>query len=125
MLGAAIGAKLVLMRKFDTNKAAEIVEQEGVHTVGGVPHLVMQIVEQLDPNKPLKLDGFSFGGGPAAARLPGDVRRKLKNVSPAQGYGLTEVNSVATSVAGEDYVQRESDFFSLLRFFRAFSLTRP
>ncbi|GAA6011454.1 hypothetical protein JCM11491_002792 [Sporobolomyces phaffii] len=106
MLGAAIGAKLVLMRKFDTVKAAEIVEDEGVHTVGGVPHLVMQIVEQLDPKKPLKLDGFSFGGGPAAARLPGDVRRKLKNVSPAQGYGLTEVNSVATSVAGEDYVQR-------------------
>lgn len=105
-LGTAIGAKLVLMRKFDSLKAAELVESEGVHTVGGVPHLVMQITEQLDPKRPLKLDGFSFGGGPAAARLPGDVRRKLKSVSPAQGYGLTEVNSVATSVAGDDYVER-------------------
>ncbi|GAA5964770.1 hypothetical protein JCM3765_002549 [Sporobolomyces pararoseus] len=106
MLGSAIGAKMVLMRKFDAVKAAEVVEQEGVHTVGGVPHLVMQMYEQLDPKKSTKLDGFSFGGGPAAARLPGDVKRKLKNVSPAQGYGLTEVNSVATSVAGEDYVER-------------------
>ncbi|GAA5894576.1 class I adenylate-forming enzyme family protein [Sporobolomyces salmoneus] len=105
MLATAIGAKMILMHKFDAVKAAEIVEKEGVHTVGGVPHLVMQMYEQLDPNKSTKLDGFSFGGGPAAARLPGDVKRKLKNVSPAQGYGLTEVNSVATSVAGEDYVQ--------------------
>ncbi|GAA5846742.1 hypothetical protein JCM3766R1_005051 [Sporobolomyces carnicolor] len=106
MLGCAIGAKMVLMRKFDAEQAADLVEREGVHTVGGVPHLVMQMYERLDPLKSTKLDGFSFGGGPAAARLPGDVKRKLKNVSPAQGYGLTEVNSVATSVAGEDYVQR-------------------
>ena len=75
MLGTAIGAKMVLMRKFDAVKAAEVVEQEGVHTVGGVPHLVMQMYEQLDPKKSTKLDGFSFGGGPAAARLPGEVKR--------------------------------------------------
>ncbi|GAA5924007.1 class I adenylate-forming enzyme family protein [Sporobolomyces koalae] len=106
MLATAIGAKIVLMHKFDAVRAAEIVEREGVHTVGGVPHLVMQMYAQLDPHKATKLDGFSFGGGPAASRLPGDVKKKLPNVSPAQGYGLTEVNSVATSVAGEDYVQR-------------------
>ncbi|GAA6059165.1 hypothetical protein JCM10212_005510 [Sporobolomyces blumeae] len=105
-LGTAIGAKMVLMRKFDPVRAAKLVEEEGVHTVGGVPHLVMQMYEHLDPNKGIKVDGFSFGGGPASTRLPKDVKDKLPAVSPAQGYGLTEVNSVATSFAGDDYLQR-------------------
>lgn len=75
----------------------------------------MQMYEQLDPKKKLKIEGFSFGGGPAAERLPGDVRRKLPMVSPAQGYGLTEVNSVATSFGGDDYVEREPFlFFSIV-----------
>lgn len=113
LIGTALGAKIVLMHKFDPAKAAVLVEEEGVHVVGGVPHLVMQMYEQLDPKKKLKIEGFSFGGGPAAERLPGDVRRKLPMVSPAQGYGLTEVNSVATSFGGDDYVERESS--SLLR----------
>ncbi|GAA5863277.1 hypothetical protein JCM1840_007466 [Sporobolomyces johnsonii] len=106
MLLTALGGKIVLMRKFDPVKSSDIIRREGITSVGGVPHMVMQLVEHLEPSGELKLDGFSFGGGPASTRLPGDVKKKLPDVSAAQGFGLTEVNSVATSFAGNDYILR-------------------
>ncbi|GAA5949329.1 hypothetical protein JCM21900_005606 [Sporobolomyces salmonicolor] len=106
MLLTALGGKIVLMRKFDPVKASHIIRREGITSMGGVPHMVMQLIEHLEPSGELKLDGFSFGGGPASTRLPSDVKKKLPEVSAAQGFGLTEVNSVATSFAGDDYILR-------------------
>ncbi|GAA5987527.1 hypothetical protein JCM11641_007175 [Rhodosporidiobolus odoratus] len=113
LLHTTIGAKIVLVHKFTPSTAASLIRSEGITTAGGVPHMVQDIIEEIDRSKEgwkgLKLEGFSYGGGPASARLPELARKRLsgKGQSGAsQGYGLTEVNSVATGIVGEDYYAR-------------------
>ncbi|GAA6042818.1 hypothetical protein JCM8097_004444 [Rhodosporidiobolus ruineniae] len=110
----AMGGKLVLMHKFSPSSAVQLLRREGITTAGGVPNMVMQIMDELSQDRDgkgwegLKLEGFSFGGGPASERLPGEARRRFKSGLPgaSQGYGLTEVNSVATGHVCEDYYRR-------------------
>ncbi|BGP18940.1 hypothetical protein JCM10213_001961 [Rhodosporidiobolus nylandii] len=108
----AMGGKLVLMHKFSPAAAAALIRSEGISVAGGVPNMVMQIIDELDregwEGLEGKLEGFSYGGGPASDRLPGMARDRLKGsqAGASQGYGLTEVNSVATGVVGEDYYSR-------------------
>lgn len=50
--------------------------------------MVLELVEKLD-GKDHKIEGLSFGGGPASIKLPETVDKLLPGIPAGQGYGLT------------------------------------
>ncbi|BGP29607.1 hypothetical protein JCM10296v2_001346 [Rhodotorula toruloides] len=105
----AVGGKIVLMHKFVPRLAASLVLSESILAIGGIPNIVSQILDELDRLNAwdrVKLEGLSYGGGPPSSRLPMESKKRLPNASAAQGYGLSEVNSVATGFSGDDYIMR-------------------
>ncbi|KAJ3337796.1 hypothetical protein HDU93_000471 [Gonapodya sp. JEL0774] len=100
-LTTAGGMKLVIMHKWDAGEALRLIEKEKITTAGGVPSMVWQMVEHPDWAKRdlSSLEGFSFGGAPAAPELVRAVRGRLPLGSASNGYGLTETSSA-------DYVRK-------------------
>ncbi|KAJ7638791.1 hypothetical protein FB45DRAFT_903836 [Roridomyces roridus] len=89
------GGKIVFMRKWNTKEAARLIRQEKLTSAGGVPSMSSDLIESELVGYPL--DGLSFGGAPTANILLTRAQAAFPNVTVAQGYGLTETNSIATS----------------------------
>jgi acyl-CoA synthetase (AMP-forming)/AMP-acid ligase II len=79
--------QIVMMRKWDVANAAFLIKKERVTLAGGVPHMVMELVELLE-GEDHALEGLTFGGAPASSRLPETVARFVPGVPAGQGYGL-------------------------------------
>ncbi|KAI0068682.1 acetyl-CoA synthetase-like protein [Artomyces pyxidatus] len=106
MIGTMTGMKVVLMRKWVTEHAARILREENVAIAGGVPSMVTDLLGSSAVGHPL--DGVLFGGASPPDWLAKGLREKFPNTAMSQGYGLTETNSVAVGVAGEDYICRST-----------------
>ncbi|SCZ96539.1 BZ3500_MvSof-1268-A1-R1_Chr8-2g10278 [Microbotryum saponariae] len=104
-LGTAIGAKIVLIRKWDAEEAASLILKEQLSSVSGIPFMATEVVAVLRKRGASHLlESVSVGGAPSSGGLPKDVGKI--GAAPGQGYGATEVSSMATSVVGEDYLLR-------------------
>ncbi|KAI0092719.1 hypothetical protein BDY19DRAFT_501652 [Irpex rosettiformis] len=103
MLASSQGSKLVLMRKWEPKEAARLIKAENVRIAGGVPSMVSDLLDVVGPDA---LDSLLFGGAAAPEQLPGKALAAFPNTISGQGYGMTETNSVAVSIAGEDYAHR-------------------
>jgi long-chain acyl-CoA synthetase len=104
----AAGGKLVLMHHWDPERALEMIERERITTFGGVPAMVMQVLDS--PNFAKRdtssVKGIAYGGAPAPAELVRRISQHFPAGSPSNGYGLTETSSVTTMNNGEDYVRK-------------------
>jgi long-chain acyl-CoA synthetase len=104
----AAGNKLVMMHHWDPERALELIERERITTFGGVPAMVMQVIDS--PNFAARdtssVRAVAYGGAPA----PPDLVRRIKEYfpvgSPSNGYGLTETSSVTTMNTGDDYIRK-------------------
>ena len=109
-----LGAKLVLMRKWDPEEAMRLIEREKVTAFGGVPSMAWQVMESPNFAKHdlSTVESIGYGGAPAA---PARVERsgaKFPKVTASNGYGLTETSSLASQNAGVNY-QRKPDSVGL------------
>ena len=107
MGSVAAGNTFVLMYKWDTVKAFEIIEREKVNSTGGVPTIAWQLLEHPDREKYdlSSLEAVAYGGAPSAPELV----RKIKEVFgalPGNGWGMTETMATVTSHSSEDYLNR-------------------
>ena len=102
------GVKMVLMHRWSPSKALELIEQEKITGLTGVPTMIWQLLECPDfPTRDTSsIEGMGYGGAAAAPELTQRVRELLPNFWPGQGYGATETTSVATANAGEDYLRK-------------------
>ena len=102
----AFGGKLVMMYKWDPERALELIERERLSSFGGVPAMVWQVLESPSFAKRdlSSVRSVGYGGAPAAPELVRRIREAFPAVSPGNGYGLTETSSVTTYNAGADYV---------------------
>ena len=102
----AFGGKLVMMYKWDPERAIELIERERISSFGGVPAMVWQVLESPSFSKRdlSSVTSVGYGGAPAAPELVRRIKEAFPKVSPGQGYGLTETSSVTTLNGGEDYV---------------------
>jgi long-chain acyl-CoA synthetase len=110
MLSYATGAKLVLMApgRFEPSRAMEVIEQERVTAIGGVPTIMWRIIEAPDFAKHdlSSVTRISYGGAPAAPELVEQIKEVFPKARSTltTAYGLTETASVATANTGDDYV---------------------
>jgi long-chain acyl-CoA synthetase len=104
----AAGGKLVMMHHFDPERALELIETERISTFGGVPTMVMQVLDS--PNFAKRdtssVRAVSYGGAPAPPELVRRIKEHFTVGQPSQGYGLTETSSVTSMNSGDDYVRK-------------------
>jgi long-chain acyl-CoA synthetase len=98
--------RLICMYKWDAEVAAELIERERVTAFGAPPAMTGDLVRVA---RRLGRDLSSLGlvGGGGAARAPEQVRAiegAFPYALPATGWGMTETNSIGTSIAGADYI---------------------
>ena len=98
------GMKIVLMQRWDVDRAIELSEAEDITGLRGVPTMARDLLysPRLDPSK-LDIGSFSSGGAAVPSDLP---RRALElfgdSIQIVSGYGATETtNSVAINVGDE------------------------
>ncbi len=104
----AVGGKLVMMRRWDPERALELIEREHITVFGGVPTMAWQILNSPDFDKrdTSSVRTVGYGGAPA----PPELLRRIKHHFPlgnaSNGYGLTETSAVTSMNSGDDYVRR-------------------
>jgi len=102
------GGTLVLMRRWDPEVALDLIEQERVTGVSGVPTMAWELVNSPSARTRDLSSLRSLAGGGAAA--PPELVRRIEAVLPSTGtgtgYGMTETSSLAASIGGVDYRER-------------------
>ncbi len=70
MTNTAAGGKIVIMHHFDPERALQLIEREKIGTFGGVPAMVMQVLDSPNFAKydTSSIRGVSYGGAPGPAR---------------------------------------------------------
>src|SRR5438270_429632 len=104
----AFGGKLVIMYKWDPERALELIEREEVTNFGGVPSMVWQVLDSPDFAKrdTSSVQAIGYGGAPAPPELVKRIKEHFPTGSASNGYGLTETSSVSTMNAGLDYERK-------------------
>ena len=104
----AAGGKLVMMHHFDPDRALELIERERIGTFGGVPSMVMQVLDSPNFSKfdTSSIRSVSYGGAPAPPDLVRRIREAWPVGQPSNGYGLTETSSVTSMISGGDYMAK-------------------
>ena len=107
MLGCfASGLKLVIMYKWDPERALELIEREQVTNFVGVPTQSWDLLQsprfaEFDTSSLVSVGG---GGAPAPPELVRKVSSSFAKASPNIGYGMTETNAYGPQNGGEDYL---------------------
>jgi len=102
------GAKLAMIRKWDPEKAMQLIQDEKLTQMGGVPTIAWQIIEHPSrPNYDLSsLETVAYGGAPSAPELVRKIKEIWPKSLPGNGWGMTETSATATSNSAEDYENR-------------------
>lgn len=102
----ANGLKLVMMYKWDPDRALELIERERVSNFVGVPTQSWDLLEsprfgEFDTSSLVSVGG---GGAPAPPELVRRVAASFTQGRPAIGYGMTETNAYGPQNSGTDYL---------------------
>lgn len=104
---SGLGAKIVLMRKWDVGEALRLIEREKINLLGGVPTMPLQLLA--DPRHRdydlSSLVGCLYGGAPAPTRLPSAIAVEL-GAEASTGWGMTETASTLLHNTGAEYRNR-------------------
>jgi long-chain acyl-CoA synthetase len=103
---ALTGGTIVLMHRWNPERALELIERERVTNFGGVPTMAWQVLTSpaFDKYDTSSLTGVSYGGAPAPPALVDKIKERLPDRVPGNGYGLTETSSVTTYNGGINYL---------------------
>jgi long-chain acyl-CoA synthetase len=102
----ASGLKLVMMYRWDAERALELIERERVTNFVGVPTQSWDLLEsprfaETDTSSLVSVGG---GGAPAPPKLVQRVASSFRTGKPSIGYGMTETNAYGPGHSGTDYV---------------------
>lgn len=102
----ASGIKLVIMYRWDAEKALQLIESERVTTFVGVPTQSWDLLESPNFHKydTSSLAAIAGGGAPAPPTLVKRVDEEFAGGRPAIGYGMTETNGYGPGNSGDDYI---------------------
>ncbi|MEY2455877.1 MAG: steroid-24-oyl-CoA synthetase [Acidimicrobiaceae bacterium] len=103
----ASGLKLVMMRKWDPERALELIERERVTNFVGVPTQSWDLLEapSFATTDTSSLVSVGGGGAPAPPQLVKRVSSNFAKASPGIGYGMTETNAYGPQNTGVDYIE--------------------
>ena len=109
------GGKIVLMYRWDPERAMQLMERERVTGFGGAQAMAWQVIEHPAFGRfdLASVESIAYGGAPSAPELVTRIMERFPKGIPGNGYGLTETSSVTSQNAAEDY-QRKPDSAGLV-----------
>ena len=104
----ATGYKLVMMYKWNPDRALELIEREKVTVFVGVPTMSWDLLESPDfaSRDTSSLQSVGGGGAPAPPELVQRIEKGFRRGRPGIGYGMTETNAFGPGNSGDDYLER-------------------
>ncbi len=106
LLGLWIGLKVVIMYKWDPQRAVELIEREKVSRFACVPTMSAELIEaaaamgrNLD-----SLRTIDSGGARRPAAQLRAIAEAVPHVLPGNGFGMTETNGVGIGMRGQLYL---------------------
>ncbi len=110
MSAFAGGCKLVMMYRWDAERALELIERERITIFVGVPTMAWDLLESPDFERRDTSSLLNVGGGgaPAPPELVRRVERGFRKGRPGIGYGMTETNAYGPQNSGDDYLRKPS-----------------
>jgi len=98
--------KLVMMYKWDPERALALIERHKVTSFVGVPTQSWDLIESPSFSKfdTSSLTAVGGGGAPAPPTLVARVEESFQQGRPTLGYGMTETNAYGPGNYGDDYV---------------------
>jgi long-chain acyl-CoA synthetase len=109
MLGAFVaGNELVMMYRWDPERALELIERERVTNLVGVPTQSWDLLESprfgdFDTSSLVSVGG---GGAPMPPQMVERLDRSFSKGRPQLGYGMTETNAYGPGHSGDDLVRK-------------------
>ena len=102
ILPIALGQKVVMMYKWDSTRALELIEQERVTSLATVPAIILDVLNhpRFDEFDTASLMRVSAAGAATPAGLPDLIRAKVGNPSSSAGFGMTETMAVGATMSG-------------------------
>lgn len=100
--------RLVSMYRWDAQQGAQLIERERISSFIA-PAAMTGDLERLARAGRHDLGSLLSVGGGGAPRAPEQVhkiRQSFANAMPGTGWGMTETNSIGTTIGGEDYLAR-------------------
>jgi long-chain acyl-CoA synthetase len=98
--------KLVMMYRWEPERALQLIERHRVTNFVGVPTQSWDMLENPNFSKydTSSLSAVGGGGAPAPPKLVARVESSFKKGRPSIGYGMTETNAYGPGNFGDDYV---------------------
>jgi long-chain acyl-CoA synthetase len=98
--------KLVMMYRWEPERALELIERHRVTNFVGVPTQSWDLLENPNFHKydTSSLTAVGGGGAPAPPKLVARVEGSFEKGRPSLGYGMTETNAYGPGNYGDDYV---------------------
>lgn len=108
MMGSFVGgANLVMMHKWDPDRALELIEREKATNFVGVPTMSWDLLEAktFAERDTSSLQSVGGGGAPMPPELVQRIEDNFSQGRPGLGYGMTETNAYGPQNSGDAYVQ--------------------
>ena len=102
--------KLVMMYRWEPERALQLIERHKVTSFVGVPTQSWDMLENPNFSKydTSSLTAVGGGGAPAPPKLVARVDGSFKQGRPTLGYGMTETNAYGPGNYGDDYLTHPS-----------------
>lgn len=102
------GGTLVLMHKWDTGRALELIERERVSNLAGVPTMSRELLLHPDyaTRDTSSLTALSGGGAPVPPDLVEKIGDSVGSGAATTGYGLTETSGIVTANMAATYAAK-------------------
>jgi long-chain acyl-CoA synthetase len=98
--------KLVMMHRWEPERALQLIERHQVTNFIGVPTQSWDLLESPDFHKydTSSLTAVGGGGAPAPPALVARVERSFVQGRPSLAYGMTETNAFGIAIFGNEYL---------------------
>ncbi|WP_110973070.1 class I adenylate-forming enzyme family protein [Pseudomonas huaxiensis] len=102
------GRRLVLMYKWDVERAIDLIRDERCTQFNGAPVMMQQLFAspRFGGVDTASLFGLGLGGGASSVALLGDMARRKPDVIGGSGYGLTESNGIGAAIGGDPFLYK-------------------
>ncbi len=102
------GRRIVMMYKWEVERALEYIEQERITTVAAAPSMVLDLLESpgFDTTDTSSLFSIGIGGAATPPRVSALIEAKMPANFSGTGWGMTETNAQGASLTGKAFTAK-------------------
>jgi len=108
LLALRAGRRLVLMYKWEVERALDLIRDERCTQFNGAPVMMQQLLAspRFGGADTASLFGLGLGGGASSSSLLASMIERKPDAIGGSGYGLTESNGIGAAIGGDQFVYK-------------------